>query len=183
MAILRPAVVCLLSAVTAFSVSPKRKMKTTAPATAHATTTAGMALVRHLSLHDRVAQLVVVRGYGDYLNSQSQEYKTLVHWIRDLHIGGMIVANRIRGGQVINAQPYEMAAFTNHLQRLSHTPLFIASDFEHGAAMRVAETARYPHFMAFGAAHDLATVREFGAATAREARALGVTWSSHRMPI
>jgi beta-N-acetylhexosaminidase len=30
--------------------------------------------------------------------------------------------------------------------------------------------------MAFGAAHDLAATRELGAATAREARALGVTW-------
>ena len=42
--------------------------------------------------------------------------------------------------------------------------------------MRVAETAKYPYFMAFGAAHDLDAVKEFGAATAREARALGVTW-------
>jgi beta-N-acetylhexosaminidase len=136
----------------------------------------GIALARRLNLRDRIAQMIVVRGYGDYLPSDSPEYKSLVHWIRDLHIGGMIVANRIHNGQVINAQPYEMAAFLNHLQRLSRTPLFIASDFEHGASMRVAETARYPYFMAYGAAHDLSAVRELGAATAREARALGITW-------
>jgi beta-N-acetylhexosaminidase len=127
-------------------------------------------------LHDRVAQLIVVRGYGDYLNSQSAEYRRLVHWIRDVHVGGMIIANRVRDGRVINAQPYEMAVFLNHLQRLAHTPLFFGSDFERGASMRVAETARYPYMMAFGAAHDLKVVRELGAATAREARALGITW-------
>src|ERR1039457_3863993 len=42
--------------------------------------------------------------------------------------------------------------------------------------MRVAETAKFPYLMAFGAAHDLSASRELGAATAREARALGVTW-------
>ncbi|MFZ0590798.1 MAG: glycoside hydrolase family 3 N-terminal domain-containing protein [Bryobacteraceae bacterium] len=136
----------------------------------------GAALARRLNLRDRIAQMIVVRGYGDYLPSNNPEYKSLVHCIRDLHIGGMIVANRIHNGQVINAQPYEMVAFLNHLQRMSRTPLFIASDFEHGASMRVAETARYPYFMAYGAAHDLTAVRELGAATAREARALGITW-------
>lgn len=133
-------------------------------------------MARRLSLHDRVAQLIVVRGYGDYLNSQSAEYRRLARWIRDVHVGGMIVANRIQDGRVINAQPYEMAAFLNHLQRLAHTPLFFASDFERGASMRVAETARYPYMMAYGAAHDLEAVKDLGAATAREARALGITW-------
>ncbi|HJY05195.1 MAG TPA: glycoside hydrolase family 3 N-terminal domain-containing protein [Bryobacteraceae bacterium] len=129
-----------------------------------------------LSLHDRIAQLIVVRGYGDYLNSQSAEYRRLAHWIRDVHVGGMIVANRVHDGRVINAQPYEMAVFLNHLQRLARTPLFFGSDFERGASMRVAETARYPYMMAYGAAHDLNAVRDLGAATAREARALGITW-------
>jgi len=73
-------------------------------------------MAKRLSLEERVGQLIVVRGYGDYLPSENQEYRTLIHWIRDLHIGGMIVANRIRSGRVINAQPFEMAAFLNHLQ-------------------------------------------------------------------
>src|SRR5580765_4143373 len=68
-------------------------------------------MARRLTLEERVAQLIVVRGYGDYLPTENQEYRKLLHWIRDLHIGGMIVANRIRSGRVINAQPFEMAAF------------------------------------------------------------------------
>lgn len=133
-------------------------------------------LVRNLSLRDRIAQLIVVRGYGDYPPSTDAEYKRFVHWIRDLHVGGFIVAGRIRNGSVISAQPFEMAAFINHMQRLARTPLLVGSDFERGASMRVAETPKFPYMMAFGAAHDLNATRELGAVTAREARAVGVNW-------
>lgn len=136
----------------------------------------GPAALRALSLHDRIAQLIVVRGYGDYPPSDNAEYRRFIHWIQEDHVGGFIVAGRIRGGNVISAQPFEMAAFINHVQRLAKTPLLVASDFERGASMRVAQTAKFPYLMAFGAAHDLAATRELGAATAREARALGVTW-------
>lgn len=133
-------------------------------------------LLRSLSLHDRIAQLIIVRGYGDYPPADNVEYRTFTRWIRQDHVGGFIVAGRIRDGNVISAQPFEMAVFINHMQRLSKTPLLVASDFERGASMRVAETAKFPYLMAFGAAHDLPATRELGAATAREARALGVTW-------
>src|SRR5271156_5519129 len=85
-----------------------------------------------MSLQDRVAQLIIVRSYGDYLSSRSAEYRALVHWIRDLHVGGFIVANRVKRGAVINAQPFEMASFTNRMQGLAKTPLLVAADFEHG---------------------------------------------------
>ena len=134
------------------------------------------AIVRSLSLHDRIAQLIVVRGYGDYPSSENAEYKRFVRWIREDRVGGFIVAGRIKNGDVIPAQPFEMAAFINHIQRLARTPLLVASDFERGASMRVADTAKFPYLMAFGAAHDLDATRELGAATAREARALGVNW-------
>jgi beta-N-acetylhexosaminidase len=129
-----------------------------------------------LSLRDRIAQMIVVRGYGDYPPSSNAEYQRFVHWIRDLHVGGFIVAGRIRDGSVIPAQPFEMAVFINHMQRMAKTPLLIGSDFERGASMRVAETAKFPYMMAFGAARDLDATRELGSATAEEAHALGVSW-------
>jgi beta-N-acetylhexosaminidase len=132
--------------------------------------------LEQLSLHDRIAQLIVVRGYGDFPPDSDAEYKQFRHWIEDDHVGGFIVAGRIRNGSVIPAQPFEMAVFINEMQRKSKLPLLVASDFERGASMRVAETARFPYLMAFGAARDLDAVRELGLATAREARALGVTW-------
>ncbi len=137
---------------------------------------AAATLLRSLSLHDRIAQLIVVRGYGDYPESSDREYVRFTHWIHDTHVGGFIVAGRIRNGDVILAQPFEMAAFINHMQREAKIPLLVGSDFERGASMRVAQTARFPYSMGFGAAHDLQAIRQLGAATAREARALGVNW-------
>jgi beta-N-acetylhexosaminidase len=133
-------------------------------------------LLAGLSLHDRIAQLIIVRGYGDYPPSDSLEYKRFLRWIRQDHVGGFIIAGRIRDGSVVSAQPFETAVFVNHLQHLAKTPLLVASDFERGASMRVAETAKFPYLMAFGAARDAKAIAELGAATAREARALGVNW-------
>jgi beta-N-acetylhexosaminidase len=138
--------------------------------------TASSASLRALSLHDRIAQLFIVRGYGDYPSSTDPEYQRFLKWIRDDRVGGFIVAGRIRNGSVISAQPFEMAAFINRMQRIAKTPLLIGSDFERGASARVGETAKFPYMMAFGAANDLAATKELGQATAREARALGVNW-------
>ena len=136
----------------------------------------GTPLLALLTLHDRIAQMIVVRGYGDYPASDNAEYKRFLRWIREDRVGGFIIAGRIHDGNVISAQPYEMAVLINHVQHLVKTPLLVAADFERGASMRVAETAKYPYMMAFGAAHDLKATTELGAATAREARALGVNW-------
>ncbi|HZU24933.1 MAG TPA: glycoside hydrolase family 3 N-terminal domain-containing protein, partial [Bryobacteraceae bacterium] len=62
------------------------------------------------------------------------------------------------------------------LQKSSRIPLLVGADFERGASMRVNSTVPWPANMAFGAARDAAAVREEGAETAREARALGVNW-------
>lgn len=163
----------LLAAASAIPVCAANVSKVKAPASASARPTG---IPSSLPLADRISQLIVVRSYGDYLSSRSAEYRLMTHWIRDLHVGGFIVANRIKNGNVINAQPYEMASFINRMQKMAKTPLLVAGDFERGASMRVAETPRFPTMMAYGAAHDLAEVRRLGAATAAEARALGVTW-------
>ena len=160
-----------LFALRAFAFQPARASRA-----ASASSSSAANLLRSLSLHDRIAQLIVVRGYGDYPPSENAEYRRFKRWICDDHVGGFIVSGRIRNGDVISAQPFEMAAFINHMQRLAKTPLLVASDFERGAAMRVSETPRFPYLMAFGAAHDAVATRELGLATAREARALGVTW-------
>jgi beta-N-acetylhexosaminidase len=170
---------CGLTACVVFGFSeskPPAAAANTASPTPPKSGCAASPLLRSLSLHDRVAQLIVVRGYGDYPSSDNVEYRKFVRWIRDDHVGGFIVAGRIRDGNVISAQPFEMAVFINHMQRLVKTPLLVASDFERGASMRVAETARFPSLMAFGATHDLTAMKELGAATAHEARTLGVTW-------
>ncbi len=132
--------------------------------------------MRGLSLHDLVAQLVMVTSYGEALSSRSELYRKYAHQVRDLHVGGIIVVNRVANGTVRNAEPHAMATFLNRMQKLSRIPLLIGADFERGASMRVAGTVKYPHLMAYGAARDLQLTRALGLWTAREARALGVQW-------
>lgn len=129
-----------------------------------------------LSLHDRVAQMIMVRGYGDIPPSSNAEFHRFRQWIEEDRVGGFIVAGRIINGNVITAQPYEMVTLINRMQRLAKTPLLVGSDFERGASARVSNTPRYPYLMAFGATHNLQDMKALGAATAWEARAVGVNW-------
>ncbi len=132
--------------------------------------------LRSLSLQDRVAQLVIVPCYGEAVNTRSRVYRKYVREVRDLHVGGVIVLGHVRHGLVENAEPYAMAAFLNRLQKLARIPLLAGADFEHGAAMRVKSATPWPQNMAFAAAGDIEAAREEGAATARDARALGIQW-------
>lgn len=129
-----------------------------------------------MTLRDKVAQLVIITSYGEALSSRSSAYRDYVRAVRDLKVGGMIVANRVANGIARSAEPYAMAAFLNRMQRIAQVPLVIGGDFERGASMRVAGTVKYPHLMTYGAAGDIDLTKGLGLATAREARALGVQW-------
>src|SRR5579884_2924873 len=131
---------------------------------------------RALSLHDKIAQLVMVPIYGDAINTRSKEFLQYEHAVRNMHVGGVIVLGHTVWGYVRDAEPYAMAVLLNRLQKSSRIPLLVGADFERGASMRVNSTVAWPANMAFGAARDAAAVREEGAETAREARALGVNW-------
>lgn len=135
-----------------------------------------MAWLKSLSDRDKVAQLMIMPCYGDMPNTKSRQWRLYTKWVRDLHAGGLIVLNRVRNGQVVNAEPYAMAIFFNRMQKLSRLPLIVGGDFERGASMRVAGTTKFPHNMAYGAARDLEGSKRLGATTARESRALGVHW-------
>ena len=137
---------------------------------------AAQSIMKSMSLRDRVAQLIVATCYGDAPPVRSPEYQKYRHWVRDLRIGGFIVANRIDHGAIRNAEPHAMALFLNQMQKMSKTPLLIAADFERGASMRVSGGAQFPYNMAYGAGRDLDAVKYEGLATAREARAIGVHW-------
>jgi beta-N-acetylhexosaminidase len=137
---------------------------------------AAQAMMKSLSLRDRVAQMIIGTCYGDAPGMKTAEYQKYKHWVHDLRIGGFIVANRIDHGAIRNAEPHAMALFLNQMQKLSKTPLVIAADLERGASMRISGGAQFPYNMAYGAAHDLDAVKYEGMATAREARAIGIHW-------
>jgi beta-N-acetylhexosaminidase len=132
--------------------------------------------MRGMSLHDKVAQLVMMPVYGEVTNTRSAAFRKYQHFVRDLHVGGVIVTGHVLNGTVRNAEPFAMAALLNRLQKTSKVPLLVGADFERGTSMRVTSTTAWPYSMAFAAAKDLDGVKYEGAETAREARALGVNW-------
>ena len=132
--------------------------------------------MRGMTLRDQVAQLVIIPCFGEAHSSQSADFRRYVQLVRDVGVGGMIVINRVVTGQARPAEPHAMAAFLNRMQKVAKVPLIVGSDFERGASMRVANTTKFPHSMAYGAANDLRATRMEGYATARESRALGVHW-------
>jgi beta-N-acetylhexosaminidase len=169
---LRPAIF-LAAAALAIAAKPAPKPK---PPPLTPEQRAAQVILKSLSLRDRVAQLVIGVVYADPMSSTSTEFEKWRHWVRDLHIGGLIVNNTVQNGQVRNAEPYAMAVLLNRMQKLAKIPLLVGGDFERSSSMRVADTVRFPYNMAYGAAGDVEASRYEGLAAAREARALGVQW-------
>jgi beta-N-acetylhexosaminidase len=132
--------------------------------------------IKSLSLHDKVAQLVMIPFSGRSMSTSTHEYRKFVHLIRDVRVGGLILVNVAQGRLVQRAEPHELASFINRMQRMSRMPLLVSGDFERGTSMRVNNTTVFPHAMAFAAAGDPALTRYEGEVTARESRAMGVHW-------
>jgi beta-glucosidase len=132
-----------------------------------------------LSLAQKIAQLVVVRASG-YLFDHEIRYPkweapadTLVHWLTDLGVGGVILL----GGSAA-----EIALRTQQLQRWAKYPLLIAADIEEGVGQRFSGATWFPPPMALGevAQHNLAQAQHYaqqmGMFTAQEAAAIGLNW-------
>jgi|CZKS01.1.fsa_nt_gi beta-N-acetylhexosaminidase len=132
--------------------------------------------LRTMTLRDKVAQLLIMPIYGEPAHRRSAISKKYEHFVRDLHVGGLIVTGHSMNSGIKNAEPYAMAALLNRMQKISKLPLLVGADFERGASMRVNATTPWPANMAFAAAQDLDGVFAEAAATARDARALGVNW-------
>src|SRR5262249_53297051 len=137
---------------------------------------AAQALMKSMTLRDKVAQLVIVVTNGDALSTKSPEYARYKRLVSELHIGGLIVNNAVQYGLVRNAEPHALSTFLNQMQKFAKVPLIVSSDFERAASMRVTGGTRFPHNMAFGAGNDLDATRYEGLIAAREARALGIQW-------
>jgi beta-N-acetylhexosaminidase len=131
---------------------------------------------KHLSLHDEVAQLVIVPFTGQALAPRSKQMRELTTLVRTQHVGGLILVNVFEGHLVQRADPVEAAKVINHMQKLARIPLLVGADLERGASMRFNNTTVFPHAMAFAAGGDPAAARYEGQITAREARAIGVNW-------
>lgn len=130
-----------------------------------------------LSLEEKVGQLMMPWVLADYTATGSPAYDTLRQWIQDRGIGGVVMS--------IGA-PLEFAQKVNTMQRMARVPLLVASDVEHGTAMRLeagvvlpygldlGHATEFPQPMAIGATRDEKLAYEMGRVTALEAQAAGI---------
>src|SRR5579871_338595 len=174
----RRALAAILVSTALFAATVRSKTAKPAPAKTipEMNNPAVRAWMRTLTLQEKVAQLVVMPVLGEPANVRSAAFRRYQHYVRDLHVGGLIVTGNVQNGAVRNAEPYAMAALLNRLQKISKLPLLVGADFERGASMRVTSTTPWPYAMAFAAAKDLDQVSYEASETARDARALGVNW-------
>ncbi len=138
------------------------------------------AWVRHavqtLTLEEKVGQLIQLRYFADYSDFDSAPYQHLREQIRKYHVGSVAFNMHIGRSGILRCSALDAARVANQLQRDSELPLLLAADFERGTASRLKDVPDFPWPMAFGAAGDVIAAEQFGAITAREARAVGVHW-------
>jgi beta-N-acetylhexosaminidase len=132
----------------------------------------------HMTLRDKVAQMVWPQLYGDYVSADAPEWRRLTGLVREQHVGGVIMSV---------GSPLEIAAKLNALQRMSDLPLLVSADLEAGAGFRarggyflpnaidLGGAVVFPPEMALGASGDTALAWAQGRATASEGRAIGIT--------
>jgi len=129
-----------------------------------------------MSLEEKLGQLVMLPFHGDFISSESGEYRELLRAIEESHAGGFMLATRMGAFGIERGQPYATAATINLLQKSARIPLLFAADFERGTAMRLEEGTSFPHMMAVAAAGRPQDAYTVGRITANEAQAVGVHW-------
>lgn len=122
-------------------------------------------LLAHLSLADKVGQLIVPWLAGSYAALDDSTFQVAERWVDSLHVGGVIVSV---------GSPLDVAAKLNALQRRSPLPLLVAADLEYGSGMRLVGGTAFPMIMAAGATGNPLDAYTIGRAAAIEGRAVGI---------
>jgi beta-N-acetylhexosaminidase len=130
-----------------------------------------------MTLRQKAAQMVWPSMIGDYVSTDSPQWRTLRHYVVDEGVGGLTVSV---------GSPMEIAEKLNSLQRMATVPLLIGADLEFGAGQRarggyflpnaidLGGAVVFPPEMAFGATRDTMLAYEEARVTAAEGRALGI---------
>ncbi|MEE8523840.1 MAG: glycoside hydrolase family 3 N-terminal domain-containing protein, partial [Thermoanaerobaculia bacterium] len=122
-----------------------------------------------LSLHEKAAQMVMVRSFGRYSHPRSDTHRDLLTEVRDLGVGGLVI---------FDSDLESIPRLLDELQQAADIPLLVAVDSERGMSFRVRRgTVSLPYAMAIGATGSEDAARFVGEVTAREGRALGIHWT------
>ncbi|MDP6570698.1 MAG: glycoside hydrolase family 3 N-terminal domain-containing protein, partial [Candidatus Marinimicrobia bacterium] len=121
--------------------------------------------ISHLSLREKIAQMVMVRIRGDYYHSDHWYRKQLKKFLVEDGIGGVITFGGSIHGTYYNIQQF---------QNWAKYPLLVAADYERGLGQWMGGGTLFPSNMAVAATGDSKLAYDQGKITALEARALGV---------
>lgn len=141
------------------------------------------AMLRHMTLEEKVGQLFVATVWGksaDEANQANRVYgvDTPAQVVQRYHVGGVIYFNNPTTDNVDN--PTQLAHFSNGLQMAAltsgaHIPLTLSIDQEGGNVTRIVSPAtEYPSSMAVGATRSPRAATKLAEVNARELRAMGI---------
>ena len=123
------------------------------------------ASISHLTLREKIAQMIMVRIRGDYYHSEHWYRNSLKNWLKNDGIGGVITFGGSIHGTYYNIQQF---------QKWAKYPLLVAADYERGLGQWMGGGTLFPTNMAIAATGESSLAYEQGRITALEARALGV---------
>jgi|CXWL01.1.fsa_nt_gi beta-glucosidase-like glycosyl hydrolase/CubicO group peptidase (beta-lactamase class C family) len=127
------------------------------------------AMLKTLSLEEKVGQMIGVRAFGIYTNPRSPQHKALIEEVEALKIGHITI---------FESDVYAAPRILNDLQRRARIPLLVGADLERGLAFRVRRgVVPLPYAMAIGATRSEEAAYFTGLVTGREARAIGIHWA------
>jgi beta-N-acetylhexosaminidase len=130
-----------------------------------------------MTLRQKAAQMIWPSMIGDFVSTDSPQWRTMRHYVVDEGVGGLTVSV---------GSPLEIADKLNALQRDAKVPLLVGADLEFGAGQRarggyflpngidLGGAVVFPPEMAFGATRDTMLAYEEARVTAKEGRALGI---------
>jgi beta-N-acetylhexosaminidase len=132
--------------------------------------------LKHLTLEEKVGQMLQLRYFADYKNFDDSSYLQLREQLQKYHIGSLTLMLHYDRTGMLRCSALQAAGVANQLQRDSKLPLLLAADFERAAASRLKDVPDFPWPMALGASSDVSSAEQFGKITAQEARAIGIQW-------
>ena len=122
----------------------------------------------HLTLREKIAQMMVYYMRMEFLNEDSEQWQELTALIQTDGIGGI----HLWSGEVGIS-----LTMMNELQRMSKIPILFDADIESGLYARFPNGTELPPLMAIAATNNPDYAYESGKIAASEGRAVGIHWN------
>jgi len=121
-------------------------------------------IMNHMTLDEKIGQLIMVAAYS---NKDEKHENEIMELIKNYHVGGILF---------FQGDPLSQLKLTNQFQDTSKIPLFIAIDGEWGLGMRLKNAKSYPYPMALGAIPPEADslIYQMGLEVGRQCKRIGV---------